>query len=63
MKSKKVAVAIVFVCLFASSGLDAANTEIWYDEPTNLGGGRWQYTYTVINLPESLIPEIEEFTV
>ena len=62
MKSEKVVLTIVFVCLFASSGLDAANTEIWY-ETTDLGSGRWEYSYTVVNLPESLIPEIREFTI
>ena len=62
MKSKKVVLTIVFVCLFAGSGLDAANTEISY-VTTNLGSGRWEYNYTVINKPESLIEHIEEFTI
>lgn len=61
MKSRVVA-AVVFVCLFAGPGLGTPNTEIWY-ETTDLGSGRWEYTYTVVNLPESLIPEIREFTV
>ena len=59
MKSK-LFIAVVFLCLFASSGLDAANTEIWY-ETTDLGSGRWEYTYTVYNL--SLEVGIEEFTI
>lgn len=61
MKSK-LFIAVAFLCLFAGSGLDAANTEIWY-ETTDLGSGRWEYNYTVVNPLDSLITEIEEFTI
>ena len=59
MKSRVVA-AVVFVCLFAGSGLCVPDTEIRY-ETTDLGAGRWEYTYDVINL--SLSVPIEEFTI
>jgi len=52
--------AVIFIVLFASSGLDAANTEIWY-EVSNLSPGRWEYTYEVYNI--SLSVAIEEFTI
>lgn len=59
MKSK-VVVATLFVSLFATSALGTPNTQILY-ETSNLGSGRWQYTYDVINL--SLPVPIEEFTI
>ena len=51
---------IVFVCLFAASVFGDPNTQIWY-QTTDLGSGRWQYTYDVYNL--NLPEEIEEFTI
>ena len=59
MKSRVVA-AVVFVCLFAGSGLGTPDTEIWY-ETTDLGSGRWEYTYDVYNI--NLMEGIEEFTI
>lgn len=59
MKSK-LFIAVAFLCLFASSGLGVPDTEIWY-ETTDLGSGRWEYTYDVINI--SLSVPIEEFTI
>jgi len=59
MKSK-LFIAVAFLCLFAGSGLGVPDTEIRY-ETTDLGSGRWEYTYTVYNL--SLEVGIEEFTV
>ena len=56
----KIVVAAVFVCLFASSGLCDPDTEIWY-ETTDLGSGRWEYSYDVYNI--SLSVPIEEFTI
>ena len=59
MKSRVVAAA-VFVCLFVGPGLGTPDKEIRY-ETTELGSGKWQYTYEVINL--SLSVPIEEFTI
>jgi len=48
--------------LMAFGGLSYAGeyTDIWY-ETTDLGGGRWQYTYDVYN--NSLTDGIDEFTI
>ena len=51
---------VVCLSLFAKIALGGLSTEIWY-ETTDLGSGRWEYTYDVIN--KSLIEEIEEFTI
>ncbi len=59
MRSRAVA-AVVFVCLFAGPGLGTPDTEIWY-ETTDLGSGRWEYTYDVYNI--NLMEGIEEFTI
>jgi hypothetical protein len=56
----KILGGIAFVCLFAASVFGDLNTQIRY-QTTNLGPGRWQYTYDVYNL--SLTEEIEEFTI
>jgi hypothetical protein len=56
----KIIGGIVFVCLFAASVFGDPNTQIWY-QTTDLGSGRWQYTYDVCNI--SLAEEIEEFTI
>ncbi len=64
MKSK-IAVGVIFVCLFATAVFGTPMTEIWY-ETSYLGPGlesgeRWEYTYDVYNL--DLAVGIEEFTV
>jgi hypothetical protein len=56
----KIIGGIVFVCLFATSVFGDPNTQIWY-QTTDLGSGRWQYTYDVYNI--SLAEEIKEFTI
>jgi hypothetical protein len=56
----KIVGGIVFVCLFATSVFGDPNTQIWY-QTTNLGSGRWQYTYDVYNL--NLAEKIKEFTI
>lgn len=61
MKSK-IAVVLVLGCLFTTSSFGDPNTQISF-EVTDLGSGRWEYTYDVINKYESLIEEIEEFTI
>lgn len=58
----KIVVGVVSLCLFATSVFGVPMTEIRY-ETTDLGSGRWEYSYTVVNLLDSLIPEIEEFTI
>lgn len=59
MKSK-IAVGVIFVCLFATSVFGTPMTEIQY-EIADLGAGRWQYIYDVYNI--DLTEEIEEFTI
>jgi hypothetical protein len=59
MKSK-IAGVLVVGCLFATSVFGDPNTQIRY-QTTNLGSGRWQYTYEVDNL--NLSVPIEEFTI
>ncbi len=59
MRSKVVG-GVVFLCLFATSVFGDPNTQIRY-QTTDLGSGRWQYTYDVCNI--SLTPVIEEFTI
>ena len=46
--------------LFAASGAQAAPAQISYDA-TDLGGGQWEYIYTVSNF--TLPAPIEEFTI
>lgn len=57
---KKIISGIIFLCLFAVSAFGDPNTQIIY-QTTDLGSGRWQYTYDVYNL--SLAEEIQEFTI
>jgi hypothetical protein len=52
--------AVVFLYLFTAPIFADPNTQIQY-EATDLGSGRWQYTYDVYNL--SLAEEIKEFTI
>jgi hypothetical protein len=59
MKSK-IAVALALGCLFATFAFGDPNTQIHY-QTTDLGSGRWQYTYDVYNL--SLPQGIDEFTI
>jgi len=59
MKSEGIAV-IFFGCLFATYCFGDPNTQILY-ETTDLGAGRWQYTYDVYNL--GLTEGIDEFTI
>jgi hypothetical protein len=60
MMRGKIIGGLVFVCLFAIPVFAAPYTRICY-QPTDLGSGRWQYTYDVCNI--SLSEEIEEFTI
>ena len=53
-------VGAIFLFLFTTSCLGGLMTEIRY-ETTDLGSGRWQYNYEVINI--SLTPAVEEFTI
>ena len=48
------------VCFWAGSAMGGLDTEIYY-EITDLGSGRWQYTYDVRNI--GLAEGIEEFTI
>ena len=57
---RRIGAGVVFVLLFAVSAFGDPNTQIWY-ETSDLGAGRWQYTYDVYNI--SLTEEIEEFTI
>ena len=59
MKSK-IVVGIVFVSLLAGAAFGDPNTQIRYDV-TDLGLGRWEYTYDVYNI--GLTEGIDEFTV
>jgi hypothetical protein len=60
MMKKAVLTALAVMCLWAGSAMAGLNTEIYY-EITDLGLGRWQYTYDVRNL--GLVEGIEEFTI
>jgi hypothetical protein len=51
---------VILGCLLTSWAFGTPNTEIWY-ETTDLGAGKWQYTYDVRNI--SLAEEIKEFTI
>ena len=59
MKSR-VFMGVVSVFIFVTSVFGSVNTQIWY-ETTDLGAGRWEYTYDVVNI--NLTEGIEEFTV
>ena len=56
----KVLVGVLSICLFAAYCPGDPNTQILF-ETTDLGGGRWQYTYDVYNL--GLTEGIDEFTI
>jgi opacity protein-like surface antigen len=56
----KITGAVVFVCLFAASVFADPNTQIRC-QTTDLGSGRWQYTYDVYNL--RLSEKVKEFTI
>jgi hypothetical protein len=57
---RQVFVGVVFVLLLSGIVLGGLKTEIWY-KTSELGAGRWQYTYDVTNI--SLTETIEEFTI
>ena len=59
---EKTLFAVIVSFLFVGVASGVLNTEIRY-EITDLGAGRWEYTYTVLNKPESLIEHVEEFTI
>jgi len=59
MRRKHLA-AVIIGCLFGSSVFADPNTQIRYDL-TDLGPGRWEYTYEVSNI--NLAVPIEEFTI
>ena len=56
---RQIFMAVAFGFFFTASGL-GASTQIIY-ETSELGSGRWQYTYDVTNI--SLTETIEEFTI
>lgn len=58
--SKSVRCALICIFLFCQISVAGILTDIYYDTQ-DLGGGRWEYTYTVEN--KDLIPPIEEFTI
>lgn len=60
MSRKICGICALLVLLMAANGLAQQPTEIWY-ETTDLGAGRWQYTYDVYN--NSLAEGIDEFTI
>ncbi len=52
-----------FPIILMSGNAFGTPTQIIY-ETTDLGSGRWEYTYTVTNFsPENEIDEIQEFTI
>jgi len=57
---RKVLAGVLLVLFFTSAVSALPMTKIQY-EATDLGSGRWQYSYEVTNL--SLTPAIEEFTI
>lgn len=57
---KEILAGFVFAILFGAIALGSLSTQICY-EATDLGAGRWQYSYDVTNI--SLTPAIEEFTI
>ncbi len=57
---KEILAGFVFAILFSATALGSLSTQICY-EATDLGAGRWQYSYDVTNI--SLTPAIEEFTI
>jgi len=57
---RKIVVGLVFGFLFATSAFGVPMTQIEY-AVTDLGLGKWQYSYDVTNI--SLTPAIEEFTI
>ncbi len=57
---RKILLGVVWTFLFGASAFGVPKTEIWY-ETTELGLGKWQYTYEVTNI--SLTKPIVEFTI
>ncbi len=57
---RQIFVGVIFVLFLAGIVFGGLKTEIWY-QTSELGAGRWQYTYDVTNI--SLTETIEEFTI
>jgi hypothetical protein len=57
---RQIFAAVVFVFSLTATGFSVPKTEICY-QTSDLGLGRWQYTYDVTNI--SLTETIEEFTI
>jgi hypothetical protein len=57
---RQIFAAVVFVFSLTAIGFGVPKTEIRY-QTSDLGSGRWQYTYDVTNI--SLTVPIEEFTI
>lgn len=57
---KEILAGFAFGILFSAIALGSLSTQICY-EATDLGSGRWQYSYDVTNI--SLTPAIQEFTI
>ena len=57
---RQIFAAVVFVFFLTAIGFGVPKTEIRY-QTSDLGSGRWQYTYDVTNI--SLTAPIEEFTI
>jgi len=56
----RVFVGLIFVFFLTASGFSVPQSQILY-QTSELGAGRWQYTYDVTNI--SLTSPIEEFTI
>jgi hypothetical protein len=57
---RQIFAAVVFVFFLTATGFSVPKTEIRY-QTSDLGSGRWQYSYDVTNI--SLTVPIEEFTI
>jgi hypothetical protein len=57
---RRIIAAIIVGCFCSTAAIGDPNTQIWYDL-TDLGSGRWEYTYEVSNI--NLGVPIEEFTI
>ena len=58
--NRKVAVGVVVALLICTVSYAVPHTQIFYDTQ-QLGGGRWEYTYHVVNV--SLTSPIQQFTI
>jgi hypothetical protein len=57
---KTVSTGLVLVFCLGAAGFGVPKTQIWYSTE-DLGGGRWQYNYEVVNI--GLTVPIQEFTI